>query len=138
MQLQTLLVGSLAALVAANDFMSGISDVTCGGKKWDEDNVRAAFIDGCTLYESNRTLGSNKYPHEFRNRESLTFSDEGPYMEYPITEPGYGTAKKGKKKSEFSSTQLPFYPIIGRVKTFQKGSVVSLLFSLPLFFSWVC
>ena len=112
MQLQTLLVGSLAALVAARGVLEGISDVTCGGKKWDEDNVRAAFIDGCTLYESNRTLGSNKYPHEFRNRESLTFSDEGPYMEFPLTEPTYGQAKKGKKNSEFSPTQLPVYPII--------------------------
>ena len=115
-----MLVASLAAVAAAEKFMPNVTSVTCGEKKWDEDQVRSAVIDGCTLYESNKTLGSNKYPHEFRNRESLTFSADGPYMEYPITENGYGKARKGKKGSEFflslslSTTHFP--PSLGELK----------------------
>lgn len=108
MQLQALVVASLAAAAAAQD-TSNITGVMCGATVYPAKQVELAFKEGCRLYEADRTVGAGSYPHTFNNRENLNFLAEGPYQEFPIVKRGkFGTAtrtKTGKKERKHSNSE---------------------------------
>ncbi|SPN99073.1 related to Extracellular guanyl-specific ribonuclease Fl2 [Cephalotrichum gorgonifer] len=87
MQLQSLLIASLAALTAAQG-TANVSSITCGSAKYSQQQIDDAVGEGCRLYDERRTLGNNKYPHRFNNREGLVFATSGPYQEFPIIASG--------------------------------------------------
>lgn len=98
MHLRALVVASLAAAAAAQD-SSNVTEITCGSTEYSARQVEEAVTEGCRLYAEDKTVGSNKYPHTFNNREDLTFSAEGPYQEFPIVKSGkFGKRATGRKK----------------------------------------
>ena len=109
MQLHTLIVASLAAAASALD-TSNITEVTCGKTKYPSKQVELAWAEGCRLYDANQTVGVGKYPHTFNNRESLNFSSDGPYQEFPLVKKGkFGraTGRKNKKQNNSEWTPVP-------------------------------
>ena len=103
MRLEPLIVASLAAAASAQH-SSNISEVTCGQTTYPAEQVELAWAEGCRLYEAGRTVGSNHYPHRFNNRESLSFSAEGPYQEFPLIKGGtFGGARRTKQRRQNNS-----------------------------------
>lgn len=99
MHLRALVIASLAAAAAAQGSNSNVTDVTCGSTEYSAKQVEQAVTEGCRLHANDQTVGSNKYPHTFNNREDLTFSAEGPYQEFPIVKSGkFGKRATGRKK----------------------------------------
>ncbi|EHK47104.1 hypothetical protein TRIATDRAFT_81505 [Trichoderma atroviride IMI 206040] len=92
---------SLLALVAfasaapasepANDLVERFSG-GCGVKQasfYGDAQVAAAAQKACTLFKAKQTVGSNKYPHTFKNGEKFKFNGvKGPYQEFPIINTG--------------------------------------------------
>lgn len=92
---------SLLALVAfasaaptsepANDLVERFSG-GCGVKQasfYGDAQVSAAAQKACTLFKAKQTVGSNKYPHTFKNGEKFKFNGvKGPYQEFPIINTG--------------------------------------------------
>ena len=104
MHLHTLLVASLAAAAAALDTYN-ITEVTCGNTKYPAKQVELAWAEGCRLYEAEQTVGANKYPHTFNNREDLNFSAEGPYQEFPIVKSGKFGRSTGRKNRKQNNSE---------------------------------
>lgn len=57
---------------------------TCGSTCYYQTTIDAAVAKGYSLFQSGKTLGSDKYPHEYNDYEGFDFSVEGPWYEFPI------------------------------------------------------
>ncbi|KAL8382329.1 hypothetical protein RB595_006219 [Gaeumannomyces hyphopodioides] len=67
---------------------AALDTVTCGSNSYSRAKVEAATAEGCRLNAAGQTLGTNRYPHTFNNREKLVFSASGPFQEFPILSSG--------------------------------------------------
>lgn len=88
MRLHAFVAASALASVAAAATNTSVAGVTCGNTEYSSKQVQEALSEGCRLYEADETVGSNRYPHTFNNREDLSFSVDGPYQEFPIIKSG--------------------------------------------------
>lgn len=57
---------------------------TCGSTCYYQTTIDAAVAKGYSLYQSGKTLGSDKYPHQYNDYEGFDFSIAGPWYEFPI------------------------------------------------------
>lgn len=57
---------------------------TCGDTCYSQDDINAAVQQGYGYYEDGTTVGSDDYPHQYKDYEGFTFPDAGPYYEFPI------------------------------------------------------
>lgn len=57
---------------------------TCGSTCYSQDDINAAVQQGYDYYEDGTTVGSDEYPHQYKDYEGFSFPDAGPYYEFPI------------------------------------------------------
>ena len=67
---------------------ASLGSLSCGKVNYTKKEVDAAVAEACSLFAAGDQLGSSKYPHQFNNREGLTFAVSGPYQEFPILSSG--------------------------------------------------
>ncbi|EJT78122.1 guanyl-specific ribonuclease F1 [Gaeumannomyces tritici R3-111a-1] len=67
---------------------TALDTVTCGSNSYSRTQIEAATAEGCRLNAAGQTLGNNRYPHTFNNREKLVFAAGGPFQEFPILSNG--------------------------------------------------
>lgn len=84
----------LATVAVNGQGTANLTTVTCGRNVYSRKQVDEATAEGCRLYQTRQTLGSNNYPHRFNNREALIFATSGPYQEFPILTSGNYTGRK--------------------------------------------
>lgn len=68
--------------------------VTCGSTCYTSAQVSAARTAGYNHYTRGTTVGSNSYPHTYRNLEGFDFLVGGPYQEFPLRTSGVYTGGK--------------------------------------------
>jgi len=81
------LVGSLPVETPQSPATFELGTV-CGRHDYTTKQIKAATITACQRLEAGTTIGSNKYPHEFRNEEGFEFEVKSPVFEFPILEKG--------------------------------------------------
>lgn len=87
---------SVAALLSIVSFVSALpaeiqrrDEGTCGTKFYNSAAVSAAASAACQHVEDGTQVGSNKYPHQYRNMEGFNFKGlAGPFQEFPILSNG--------------------------------------------------
>jgi hypothetical protein len=57
---------------------------TCANVCYWQSDIDDAVSKGYSLYQSGKTLGSDKYPHEYNDYEGFDFPVSGPWYEFPI------------------------------------------------------
>ena len=57
---------------------------TCGSTCYSQDDINAAVQQGYGYYDDGTTVGSDEYPHQYKDYEGFSFPDAGPYYEFPI------------------------------------------------------
>ena len=57
---------------------------TCGSTCYSQADINAAVQQGYGYYEDGTTVGSDEYPHQYKDYEGFSFPDAGPYYEFPI------------------------------------------------------
>ncbi|KAH0600771.1 hypothetical protein MHUMG1_01770 [Metarhizium humberi] len=72
---------SLIALAVCDTF-------SCGGTVYSSKKLTTATGEACSLLKQGRSVGRNKYPHEYRNLEKIKLTGSGPYYEFPISANG--------------------------------------------------
>ncbi|EPS43045.1 hypothetical protein H072_2972 [Dactylellina haptotyla CBS 200.50] len=70
--------------------VQGVTEINCGGKAWNLDQVQSASDESLGHVNDGSTVGNNNYPHKFNNREGFDFSKEctEPFYEFPIVKGG--------------------------------------------------
>ncbi|GAB0139214.1 hypothetical protein EsDP_00007427 [Epichloe bromicola] len=84
---------SLVAIVAAAD-----DSATCGSTEYSSDAVAEASDAACRMVKNGDAVGSNSYPHQYKNFEKFDLrSQGGPFYEFPILQNGrvYSGGKPG-------------------------------------------
>jgi hypothetical protein len=66
----------------------------CGRNDYTTAEIKAAANTACQRLRAGTTVGSNRYPHEFRNEEGFEFDAPAPVFEFPILD---GRVYKGGK-----------------------------------------
>ncbi|PKS11278.1 hypothetical protein jhhlp_003040 [Lomentospora prolificans] len=108
--IKSIVLASLATFAVANPIdlekrqgTSGITSVKCGSNTYSRSQLNSATSKGCSLHAAGQTLGSNKYPHTFNNREGLPLATSGPYQEFPILTSGvYSGGSPGADRIVFN------------------------------------
>ncbi|KAK8076260.1 hypothetical protein PG994_003532 [Apiospora phragmitis] len=57
---------------------------TCGSKCYQQKDIDQAVKTGYGLHQKSQTLGSSKYPHQYKNFENFNFPSPAPWYEFPI------------------------------------------------------
>ncbi|KJR89908.1 ribonuclease T1 [Sporothrix schenckii 1099-18] len=78
-------LSALASVVTSKPVSSRASCVyTCGSVCYWQEDIDAALAKGYSLYQSGKTLGSDKYPHQYNDYEGFSFPTSAPWYEFPI------------------------------------------------------
>jgi hypothetical protein len=81
MRLSITLFLSLIAMAAGDS-------ATCGKVQYNSDAISKAADGACSLLKKGSTVGSNKYPHQYKNFENIKLAGTPPYYEFPILSNG--------------------------------------------------
>ncbi|KAL2126514.1 hypothetical protein VTI74DRAFT_783 [Chaetomium olivicolor] len=84
----TITLALCAVAAPADPVLGKWQAVTCGENSYTQEQIADATDEGCRLYSLHQQVGTNNYPHTFRNHEGLSFPVPGPYQEFPILENG--------------------------------------------------
>ncbi|KAK8117752.1 uncharacterized protein PG998_006033 [Apiospora kogelbergensis] len=57
---------------------------TCGSNCYQQKDIDQAVKTGYGLHQQAQTLGSGKYPHQYKNFEKFDFPSAAPWYEFPI------------------------------------------------------
>ncbi|KAK6852159.1 hypothetical protein PG990_014711 [Apiospora arundinis] len=57
---------------------------TCGNNCYQQKDIDQAVKTGYGLHQQTQTLGSGKYPHQYKNFEKFNFPTSAPWYEFPI------------------------------------------------------
>lgn len=60
------------------------TSATCGSNRYSSADIQAAQKKGCQLQKSGQTEGTDKYPHQYDDREGFHFTTASPWYEFPI------------------------------------------------------
>lgn len=81
---------------------------TCGNVFHPAARTNAASVRACNLWRAGTTVGTNRYPHTFNNREGFNFAVGGPYVEFPVMASGAiytgGTCNMSCKRVNYDLT----------------------------------
>ena len=58
----------------------------CGSDTYSSANVAAAQKAGCNYESEGKTVGTDKYPHQYNDYEGFNFTTTAPWYEFPIME----------------------------------------------------
>lgn len=95
---------SLIALAVCDTF-------SCGGTVYSSKKLTTATGEACSLLKQGRSVGRNKYPHEYRNLEKIKLTGSGPYYEFPIF--ANGEVYDGGEFLHFPPVCNPAHPMEG-------------------------
>lgn len=96
---------ALAGSAAAVPLAAATCEYTCGSNCYSSSAISAAVSKGYSLYQDDDTLGSDKYPHQYKDYEGFDFPTDGPWYEFPILSSGsvYAGGSPGADRVIFDS-----------------------------------